>query len=256
MFRRCSSEKPNLSTRRRASAGSSFSTAASRCSRSGVGCASWRRSQRSRLTWAASTAIWAVTGSNRRHPACKAGALPAELTALPANRSAAWHDPPVSYPSAAERRVVAKRLRSICLALPEVSERLSHGAPSFFVREKRCFLMLFDDHHGDGRFAIWCAAPEGDQQLLVGADEQRFFSALRRPPRLARRPPQRRCRLGRARRDRRGRVLRGRTSEARGAAQRVAERASSIAPSTPALSPNPGGTTNASRLPSSSATAM
>src|SRR6476659_4589510 len=24
---------------------------------------------------------WAVTGSNRRHPACKAGALPAELTA-------------------------------------------------------------------------------------------------------------------------------------------------------------------------------
>ena len=26
---------------------------------------------------------WAVTGSNRRPPACKAGALPAELTALP-----------------------------------------------------------------------------------------------------------------------------------------------------------------------------
>ena len=26
---------------------------------------------------------WAVTGSNRRLPACKAGALPAELTALP-----------------------------------------------------------------------------------------------------------------------------------------------------------------------------
>src|SRR5947209_3086690 len=25
---------------------------------------------------------WAVTDSNRRHPACKAGALPAELTAL------------------------------------------------------------------------------------------------------------------------------------------------------------------------------
>ena len=25
---------------------------------------------------------WAMTGSNRRHPACKAGALPAELIAL------------------------------------------------------------------------------------------------------------------------------------------------------------------------------
>ncbi len=66
-------------------------------------------------------------------------------------------------------------LRAICLALPETSERLSHGAPSFFVREKKCFLMLLDDHHGDGRFAIWCAAPAGDQQLLVEADAERFF---------------------------------------------------------------------------------
>ena len=31
----------------------------------------------------------------------------------------------------------ARALRSICLALPETSERLSHGAPTFFVREKR-----------------------------------------------------------------------------------------------------------------------
>ena len=28
------------------------------------------------------TRWWAVTDSNRRHPACKAGALPTELTAL------------------------------------------------------------------------------------------------------------------------------------------------------------------------------
>ena len=68
-----------------------------------------------------------------------------------------------------------KRLRTICLGLPETSERLSHGAPSFFIREKKCFLMLLDDHHGDGRFAIWCAAPPGDQQLLVHADSEKFF---------------------------------------------------------------------------------
>lgn len=37
-----------------------------------------------------------------------------------------------------------KRLRTVCLALPETSERLSHGAPSFFVRDKKCFLMLLD----------------------------------------------------------------------------------------------------------------
>jgi hypothetical protein len=81
----------------------------------------------------------------------------------------------VSYPTVAERQAVLERLRTVCLALPETTERLSHGAPSFFVRDKKCFLMLLDDHHGDGRFAIWCAAPAGDQQLLVDADGERFF---------------------------------------------------------------------------------
>ena len=81
----------------------------------------------------------------------------------------------MSYPSAAARKAVLKRVRTVCLALPETTERLSHGAPSFFVRDKKCFLMLLDDHHGDGRFAIWCAAPPGDQPLLVDADADRFF---------------------------------------------------------------------------------
>jgi hypothetical protein len=66
-------------------------------------------------------------------------------------------------------------LRKLCLDLPEVEERLSHGAPTFFVRGKRPFVMVLADHHGDGRFAIWCAAGEGIQQLLVDADPERFF---------------------------------------------------------------------------------
>jgi hypothetical protein len=70
---------------------------------------------------------------------------------------------------------VLDRIRGLCLALPETSERPSHGAPTFFVRGKRAFLMVLDSHHDDGRFAIWCAAPPGDQQLLVEADGQRFF---------------------------------------------------------------------------------
>ena len=77
-----------------------------------------------------------------------------------------------------DRDAVLGRLREICLALPETSERLSHGAPSFFLRAKTCFLMLLDDHHGDGRFAIWCAAPPGAQEMLVVADPGKFF----RPP--------------------------------------------------------------------------
>jgi hypothetical protein len=67
------------------------------------------------------------------------------------------------------------RMREICLGLPETSERLSHGAPTFFVREKRAFVMVLSNHHGDGRFAIWCAAPDGVQTLLVEAEPERFF---------------------------------------------------------------------------------
>jgi hypothetical protein len=76
---------------------------------------------------------------------------------------------------AAERERVLRRLRRICLGLPEVSERLSHGAPTFFVRGKKAFLMVLTDHHGDGRFAVWCAAPAGMQSMLVDADPERFF---------------------------------------------------------------------------------
>jgi len=75
----------------------------------------------------------------------------------------------------AEREKVLAKLREICLALPETSERPSHGAPTFFIREKRSFLMVLTNHHGDGRFAIWCAAPEGMQEMLVDADGERFF---------------------------------------------------------------------------------
>lgn len=70
------------------------------------------------------------------------------------------------------------RVRAACLALPETTERLSHGAPSFFVRDRSTFVMFHDDHHGDGRLAIWCAAPDGVQELLVEQEPDRFF----RPP--------------------------------------------------------------------------
>ncbi len=77
--------------------------------------------------------------------------------------------------SARERAETLERIREICLGLPETSERPSHGAPTFFVRDKRAFLMVLTDHHGDGRFAIWCAATEGLQRMLVEADPERFF---------------------------------------------------------------------------------
>ena len=71
-----------------------------------------------------------------------------------------------------------RQVRRLCLALPETTERLSHGSPTFFVRDKKTFVMYLDDHHGDGRLALWCAAPPGTQAELVAAEPERFF----RPP--------------------------------------------------------------------------
>jgi hypothetical protein len=75
----------------------------------------------------------------------------------------------------AEQERVLARLRQICLGLPETTERLSHGAPTFFVRERRAFAMVMSNHHGDGRFALWCAAPDGLQEMLVEGEPERFF---------------------------------------------------------------------------------
>ena len=74
---------------------------------------------------------------------------------------------------------LADRLRAICLALPEVTERPSHGAPTWFVRDKKSFVTLWADGHHDNRFAhLWCAGLPGSQTTLIAADPDRFF----RPP--------------------------------------------------------------------------
>ena len=70
-----------------------------------------------------------------------------------------------------------ERVRRICLALPETSERASHGAPTFWVK-KKTFANYVDDHHGDGRRGLWLAAPPGLQETLVEEDPEVFF----RPP--------------------------------------------------------------------------
>ena len=67
-----------------------------------------------------------------------------------------------------------ERLRAICLALPEATEALAHERPCFQVRGKT-FVMFLDDHHGDGRLAIWCKAPPGAQAALVESSPERFF---------------------------------------------------------------------------------
>ena len=67
------------------------------------------------------------------------------------------------------------KVRDICLALPETNERPSHGQPTFFIRDKKTFVMFLDDHHGDGRLALWVAAAPGVQAEMVDEEPERFF---------------------------------------------------------------------------------
>lgn len=76
-----------------------------------------------------------------------------------------------------EGRRPTEKLRSLCLGLPEVTERLSHGEAAFFIGGKKSFAMMADRHHDD-RVAVWLAAGEGVQPTLVSRDPARYF----RPP--------------------------------------------------------------------------
>ncbi len=67
-----------------------------------------------------------------------------------------------------------QNLRQICLSLPETTERLSHGEPTWFVRGKKTFV-TYANHHHDDRLAFWCAAAPGAQDVLISADPNRFF---------------------------------------------------------------------------------
>lgn len=73
--------------------------------------------------------------------------------------------------------VALRRVRSLCLALPDTRERRSHGEASWFAGGTRQFVM-YADHHHDDREAFWAAAPEGVQGRLVADEPSRYF----RPP--------------------------------------------------------------------------
>ncbi len=68
------------------------------------------------------------------------------------------------------------RLRRLCVALPGVTERLSHGEPTWFVGGRT--FATYADHHHDDRLAFWCAASGGAQEVLTESSPDRFF----RPP--------------------------------------------------------------------------
>jgi hypothetical protein len=70
-----------------------------------------------------------------------------------------------------------QRLRKICLALPEATEKIAWGEPTWRVRGK-LFAQLDDHHHGAEHLAVWLPAPLGEQEAMIFTDPERFF----RPP--------------------------------------------------------------------------
>ena len=69
---------------------------------------------------------------------------------------------------------ILERVRRSCLAMPEATERPSHGEPTWFVRDRKVFVTYADRHHDD-RLGFWCAAPPGEQQARVAAEPGRYF---------------------------------------------------------------------------------
>ena len=67
-----------------------------------------------------------------------------------------------------------ERVRRICSALPETTEKLSHGEPTFFVKNK-VFVMFADNHHNDDRIAVWLPVPTGFQSTLIENAPETFF---------------------------------------------------------------------------------
>src|SRR5688500_6491437 len=74
-------------------------------------------------------------------------------------------------------RTPVDRLRAICLALPDTTEKIAWGEPTWRVRGK-LFAQLDDHHHGADHLAVWLPAPLGEQEAMVFTNPTQFF----RPP--------------------------------------------------------------------------
>lgn len=70
---------------------------------------------------------------------------------------------------------ILRRVRAVALALPEATERVSHGSSSWFVGRAPMFASFDDHHHGADHVAVWAAAPGGVQGALVAEDPGVYF---------------------------------------------------------------------------------
>lgn len=76
-----------------------------------------------------------------------------------------------------ESKALIERVRAICMALPDVTEQIAWGEPTWRVGGK-IFAQLDDHHHGSAHVSVWLPAPDGAQAALIDAEPERIF----RPP--------------------------------------------------------------------------
>ena len=68
------------------------------------------------------------------------------------------------------------RVRQISLALPRAAEKLSHGAPVFFIEKGKAFAWFLHDLHGSGITAVAVKTSGRDEQeMLVETSPELYY---------------------------------------------------------------------------------
>lgn len=80
---------------------------------------------------------------------------------------------PLKLPRTKADERAIERLRKICLALPDATEKLAWGEPTW--RAGKIFAQMDTHHHGAEHVAVWLPAAFGVQEELVAALPAVFF---------------------------------------------------------------------------------
>ena len=67
------------------------------------------------------------------------------------------------------------RVRTLCMALPGVYEKEAWGEATYRVERGKMFAMCANDHHDDGRIAVWCLSTADGREVLLENDPEGFF---------------------------------------------------------------------------------
>jgi phosphoribosylglycinamide formyltransferase-1 len=72
-------------------------------------------------------------------------------------------------------QLLRERTTRIALALPEAEASSRTGQHTAYTVRGKKFAYFLNDHHGDGRIAMQCKAPPGEQGRLIALAPDRYF---------------------------------------------------------------------------------